>query len=158
MRRRTFFMFFLIALLAIGVYWIDIGWGGKKSTISIGGYQNSLTLRQGLDLQGGLQIIMLASCPQTDKNCDLAASMPAVIQNLRQRISGGLAVNDAVIRQQGSNRISIELPRPQRHQPGVESSRQNGPDVRHRHRHDAGPARHRRHRPDLHHHLPERPV
>jgi preprotein translocase subunit SecD len=110
MRRRTFFMFFVIALLAIGVYWIDIGWGGKQSTIQVGGYQNSLALKQGLDLQGGLQIIMLAKCPDTDKNCDLATSMPAVIQNLQQRIAGGLAVNDAVIRQQGSNRISIELP------------------------------------------------
>ncbi len=110
MRRRTFVMFFVIALLAIGVYWIDIGWGGKQSTIDIGGYQNSLSLKEGLDLQGGLQIIMLASCPQTDPKCDIAASMPGVIQNLQQRIQGGLAVNDAVIRQQGSDRISIELP------------------------------------------------
>jgi preprotein translocase subunit SecD len=110
MRRRTAFMFLLIALLAVGVYWIDIGWGGKITKLNIGGYQNDLSLKQGLDLQGGIQIIMQAKCPSDQPKCDIAGSMPAIIQNLQARISGGLAVNDAVVRQQGNDRISIELP------------------------------------------------
>src|SRR5262249_46600618 len=69
-----------------------------------------LTLKQGLDLQGGIQIIMQAQCPADDQKCDKASRMDAVVRNINSRIQGGLAVNDAVVRQQGTDRISIELP------------------------------------------------
>jgi preprotein translocase subunit SecD len=110
MRRKTIFMLFFIALLAVGTYWIDIGFAGKHSTINIGGYQNPLSIKQGLDLQGGIQIILLASCPSDKPKCDIPTYMSAVLDNVNRRVSGGLGLNDAVVRQQGTDRISVELP------------------------------------------------
>src|SRR5262249_877299 len=48
--------------------------------------------------------------PADDQKCDKASRMDAVIRNINSRIQGGLAVNDAVVRRQGADRISIELP------------------------------------------------
>src|SRR5258708_31141388 len=113
MRGRTLVFLALIALLGVAAFWIDFGFG-KPPKIDFGGYTNDLTVHQGLDLQGGLQIVLEATCPTDKPKCDINASMPAVIDNINRRIAGGLAVNDAVVRQQsgsnGSNRVLIELP------------------------------------------------
>jgi preprotein translocase subunit SecD len=113
MRGRTLVFLALIALLGVAAFWIDFGFG-KQPKIDFGGYTNDLTVHQGLDLQGGLQIVLEAKCPTDKPKCDINASMPAVIDNVNRRIAGGLAVNDAVVRQQsgsnGSNRVLIELP------------------------------------------------
>ncbi|HKS69666.1 MAG TPA: protein translocase subunit SecD, partial [Ktedonobacterales bacterium] len=73
---------------------------------------NPLSIKQGLDLQGGIQIVLLAHCPDNAKTCgtEIADNMGAVIDNVNRRVSGGLGLNDAVVRQQGSNRVSVELP------------------------------------------------
>src|SRR5260221_10720035 len=113
MRGRTLVFLALIALVGVAAFWIDFGFG-KPPKIDFGGYTNDLTVHQGLDLQGGLQIVLEATCPTDKPKCDINASMPAVIDNINRRIAGGLAVNDAVVRQQngphGSNRGLIELP------------------------------------------------
>lgn len=110
MRRRTILFLLFIVALGVGTYWVDIGWGGKLSTISVGGYTNPLTVKQGLDLQGGIQVVLEASCPQDKPKCDYSQYMSAVIDNVNRRVSGGLGLNDAVVRQQGNNRVSVELP------------------------------------------------
>jgi preprotein translocase subunit SecD len=103
-------MLAFIALLALGTFWVDIGWGGKKSTINFAGYTNTLTVGQGLDLTGGIQLTLQATCPQDKQNCDIPSKMSATIDNVNRRVSQGLGLNDAVVRQQGSDRITIELP------------------------------------------------
>src|SRR5258708_15300297 len=113
MRGRTLVFLALIALLGVAAFWIDFGFG-RPPKIDFGGYTNDVPVHQGLDLQGGLQIVLEATCPTDKPKCDINASMPAVIDNINRRIAGGLAVNDAVVRQQsgsnGSNRVLIELP------------------------------------------------
>lgn len=110
MRRGTIVFLLFIVLLGFGAFWVDFGLFGKAPSINIGGYHNALTVNQGLDLQGGIQLVEQASCPQGKPNCDFSQYMPAVLDNVNRRISGGLAVNDAVVRQEGNNRILIELP------------------------------------------------
>src|SRR5258708_24988965 len=76
MRGRTLVLLAVIALLGVAAFWIDFGFG-KQPKIDFGGYTNDLTVHQGLDLQGGLQIVLEATCPTDKPKCDINASMPA---------------------------------------------------------------------------------
>lgn len=112
MRRRTITFLLFIMLLGVGAFFVDFGFG-KKPSIDIGGYKNSLDVRQGLDLQGGIQLILQPSCPSDTPHCDINSAMTAVIANVQQRIAGGLAVNDATVREQNSGGkplILVQLP------------------------------------------------
>ncbi len=109
MHRRTFLFLIFIVVLAVGTFWVDFGFG-KSPSIDFGGYKNPLTVNQGLDLQGGIQVVMQVNCPDTNKNCDRGAAMSAIVDNLQRRIAGGLAVNDAVVRTADNFRVFIELP------------------------------------------------
>jgi preprotein translocase subunit SecD len=108
MRRGTILFFLFILVLGAAAIYID---NPNTPGIHIGGYSNNLTVRQGLDLQGGIQIVMKAHCPQDQPKCTISQDdMTAVIANLNRRISQGLAVNEAVVRQEGNDRVLIELP------------------------------------------------
>ena len=107
MRRRTVLLLFFIALLGAAAIYID--WPTSKG-IHIGGYNNNLTLQEGLDLQGGVQIVMQATCPTTNPKCDIASHMSAVVDNVQRRVVGGLAVNDPVVRQQVTLPNIIAIP------------------------------------------------
>ncbi len=104
--RSIFFLIFILLLTAGAVY-VDLP---NTPGIHIGGYNNSLQVRQGLDLTGGLQFILQAQCPANKPNCDKAGAMPAVITAIQKRVSGGLGVNDAVVRQAQTDEILIQLP------------------------------------------------
>src|SRR5215472_1820072 len=107
MHRRTYLWLLFIVLLAAGAIFVDLP---KTPGIHIAGYNNSLAVKQGLDLQGGVQITMQVYCPTGQPNCHIDSAMPAIIDNLNRRIAQGLAVNDAVVRAEGGNRILIQLP------------------------------------------------
>src|SRR5579859_940746 len=99
MRRRTIFFLIVIVLLGVATYYVDFGFG-KAPKLDIAGYKNDLTVKQGLDLQGGIQIVMQVDCPNGQQNCDRAGKMSAVVDNVNRRIAGGLSVNDAVVREE----------------------------------------------------------
>ncbi|HEV7127397.1 MAG TPA: protein translocase subunit SecD [Ktedonobacterales bacterium] len=113
----VFFLFIIV--LAIAAYYVDSAWTPywpfkpANHGISIGSYQNDLKVHLGLDLQGGIQFVLQASCPSSNTKCNasyISDNLPAVVNNLTSRVNGGLGVTDAVIRTQGSNRVSVELP------------------------------------------------
>jgi preprotein translocase subunit SecD len=107
--RRGLFIVFLIGLAILAVYMAVPNTKG----IHFLGYNNNLQLRQGLDLQGGIQFLLQAKCPDTKKNCDISNSMSATITNLTNRVNGGLGVSEAVITSQqngGDYFISVQLP------------------------------------------------
>ena len=107
MHRRTYLWLLFIALLAAGAIFVDLP---KTPGIHLAGYNNSLTVQQGLDLQGGVQITMQVKCPTGQPHCSIQPQMGAIIDNLNRRISEGLAVNDAVVRSESDNRVLIQLP------------------------------------------------
>ncbi|MGO8947105.1 MAG: protein translocase subunit SecD [Ktedonobacterales bacterium] len=107
MHRRTYLWLLFIAILAAGAIFVDLP---NTKGIHIAGYNNSLKVQEGLDLQGGVQITMQVSCPSTNPHCQIAPQMGAIIDNLNRRISEGLAVNDAVVRTESNNRVLIQLP------------------------------------------------
>jgi preprotein translocase subunit SecD len=110
MHRRTYLWLLFIVLLAAGAIFVDLP---NTPGIHIAGYNNSLAIDEGLDLRGGVQITMQASCPSDNPHCSssqIASQMGAVIDNINRRIQEGLTVTDAVVRQEGDNRILIQLP------------------------------------------------
>jgi preprotein translocase subunit SecD len=112
MRSRVGWALVGILALAIMVIYIDLP---KTPGIHLLGYDNSLKISEGLDLQGGIQFLLQAKCPNTDLKCDIAASLPATLQNIKTRVSGGLGVNEAVVTSQrdatsGNYYISVQLP------------------------------------------------
>ena len=109
MRRGTVVFLLFIVLLGAGAWFVDFGFG-RSPSLTIGSYHNDLTVKQGLDLQGGIELVMQAHCPQDKPNCDRSQYMTALINNVQQRVAKGLAVNDAVVREENNYRILIDLP------------------------------------------------
>jgi preprotein translocase subunit SecD len=104
---RTLTLLLFILLLGAGALYVD--WPTNPG-IHFGGYNNNLELVEGLDLRGGIQFVMQATCPPEQPKCDIASQMGNVIDNINRRINGGLGLSDATVRQQGSDRLIIQLP------------------------------------------------
>src|SRR5260370_32528752 len=86
MRGRTLVFLALIALLGVAAFWIDFGFG-KPPKIDFGGYTNDLTFHPGLDLQGGLQIVLEATGPTAKTKCERNASLAAGIFKLHPPVA-----------------------------------------------------------------------
>ena len=104
---RTFFNLLLILLLATAAGYIL--WPTNKG-IHVGGYNNNLDWKFGLDIKGGIQFVLEASCPPDQPKCDIAGAMPSVQKSIENRINGGLALTDAIVTQEGGNRLVVQLP------------------------------------------------
>jgi preprotein translocase subunit SecD len=104
---RTFFNLLLILLLAAAAGYIL--WPNNKG-IHVGGYNNNLDWKFGLDIKGGIQFVLEASCPPDQPKCDISGAMPTVQQSIENRINGGLALTDAIVTQEGTNRLVVQLP------------------------------------------------
>jgi preprotein translocase subunit SecD len=109
MRRGTLSLFIFIILLALGaafvVFWPNQGPDGKPWH----GITNPFKVNEGLDLQGGVQVLLVPA-PGQDTSADV---MDATRTQIEQRVNGGLGVNEPTIRVQTTNgqpSISVELP------------------------------------------------
>jgi preprotein translocase subunit SecD len=112
MRRGTLTLLFFIILLGIGasyvVFWPNPGPNGKPWH----GINNPFTIKEGLDLQGGVSVLLV---PEPGKYTyqQVQDAIPATIALITQRVNGGLGVNEPSIREQTSNglpSIAVELP------------------------------------------------
>jgi len=109
MRRGTLTLLFFIILLTLGasyvVFWPNAGTNEKP----LYGINNPFTIHEGLDLKGGIQVLLVPKTGQdtSDENMDAARI------RIEQRVNGGLGVNEPTIRIQRTNgepSISVELP------------------------------------------------
>ncbi|HKV58161.1 MAG TPA: protein translocase subunit SecD [Ktedonobacteraceae bacterium] len=110
MRRGTLTILIFIILLAAAAVYTDLP---NTPGIHILGINNPLTVKQGLDLQGGISVLLKPDPTQHYDPNTLATEMPAVRDALEQRVNGGLGVNEPSIRLQSSNgqpAILVELP------------------------------------------------
>jgi len=110
MRRGTLALLLFIILLGACAIYID--WPNTPGiNIPALGISNSLQPKLGLDLQGGVSALLVP-----DGNFDtktLNDAMPAVRDNIEQRVNGGLGVSEPSIRiitTNGQPAISVELP------------------------------------------------
>ena len=110
MRRGTLALLLFIILLGACAIYIDLP-NTPGIHIPFLGINNSLQPKLGLDLQGGVSALL-----KPDGNFDaktLNDAMPAVRDNIEQRVNGGLGVSEPSIRiitSNGKPAISVELP------------------------------------------------
>jgi len=110
MRRGTLALLLFIILLGASAIYIDLP-NTPGIHIPFLGINNSLQPKLGLDLQGGVSALLVP-----DGNFDTATlneAMPAVRDNIEQRVNGGLGVSEPSIRiitSNGQPAISVELP------------------------------------------------
>ncbi len=110
MRRGTLTLLFFIILLAVGASYV-VFWPTTdlKTGHTYRGVPNPFAFKQGLDLQGGVRVLLV---PSGDKNPtqDEINNTRTQIEN---RVNGGLGVNEPSIRVQqtdGKYSIAVELP------------------------------------------------
>jgi preprotein translocase subunit SecD len=95
-------------LVIIGVLTLVTGWLSLPGqTADFAGIKQDVTVHEGLDLQGGVQVLLQAE-PAPGQKLDsdvLNGTRDAV-----ERRVNGLGVSEPVIRTRGNNQISVELP------------------------------------------------
>jgi preprotein translocase subunit SecD len=110
MRRGTLTLLFFIILLAVGASYV-IFWPNTNAKTGQGfhGIPNPFVFKQGLDLQGGVRVLLVPSNGQ-NPTADQIDNTRTQIEN---RVNGGLGVNEPSIRTQqtaGKYSIAVELP------------------------------------------------
>ncbi len=103
MRSRTWISLVFIVLLAIFATWVAL----PGSNYDINGFRAAHPVREGLDLQGGLQVVLQAN-PVAGQTLD-ADTLEGTRQTLERRINA-LGVSEPLIQTRGSDQIIIELP------------------------------------------------
>jgi len=93
-----------ILLIAAGAIWIVYP---KNPGISIGSFEKEFKVVRGLDLQGGLRVLLEADLPEdTSITTEQMNTAKEIIEN---RVNG-LGVTEPVIQVAGNRRILVELP------------------------------------------------
>jgi preprotein translocase subunit SecD len=96
-------MLVIIAIITLVAAWIDL----PGETLDIGGFKERHPVRQGLDLQGGLQVLLEAN-PPAGQSVD-SNTMSGTRDTLERRVNG-LGVSEPLIQTRGDNQIVVELP------------------------------------------------
>jgi preprotein translocase subunit SecD len=110
MRRGTLSLLLFIILLAACAVYIDLP---NTPGIHFLGINTAFNVKLGLDLQGGVSALLVPDPSQHYNNQTLQTDMPAVRDNIENRVNGGLGVSEPNIRIVTSNgvpSISVELP------------------------------------------------
>lgn len=114
MRRSDWILLGVILLLAALAIWIDVAspvvafWRGvpEGATAEQAAAVRATTLRLGLDLRGGMQVIMEGEGDPDRVNRD---TMEVASNIIADRVNG-LGVAEAVVQVQGESRLVVELP------------------------------------------------
>jgi len=103
---RNFRLLILIIVIAALAIWID--WPGHDTLkLPFIKATRDISVRQGLDLQGGTQVLLEADVPPT--TVVSAESMDAAKNIVENRVNG-LGVTEPLVQLQGDRRIIVELP------------------------------------------------
>jgi len=102
-RLRHWPMLVFITLLTLASAWVIL----PSHDIDIGGFKENHPIRQGLDLQGGLQVLLEAR-PPSGSSVD-KGTLDGTRDTLERRVNA-LGVSEPLIQTRGSNQIVVELP------------------------------------------------
>ncbi|CAA9541945.1 MAG: Protein translocase subunit SecD [uncultured Thermomicrobiales bacterium] len=103
MRRRPWFVLAFIVALTLFTGWLSL----PTEALDIGGFKQRFPVREGIDLQGGLQVVLEAD-PPAGQEVD-SETLEGTRATIERRVNG-LGVSEPVIQTQGDNRIVVELP------------------------------------------------
>ncbi len=108
MHRRTLTLLLLLLLAICASYVVFWPNAGSQTHSSWNSLPNPFIVREGLDLQGGVRVLLVPDGPQPPLD-----ALNTTRDQLEQRASGGLGVNEPDIRLQKTNGqygIDVELP------------------------------------------------
>jgi preprotein translocase subunit SecD len=103
LRNRTWLTLAFIILLAGVSAWISL----PGSDLDIAGFRAAHPVRRGLDLQGGLQVVLQAR-PVAGQTLE-SDTLEGTRQTLERRVNG-LGVSEPLIQTRGEDQVIIELP------------------------------------------------
>ncbi len=103
MRLRPWHVLVGILLLTLFTGWVSL----PGSVLDLGGFKERFPVRQGLDLQGGLQVVLEAR-PVAGQELD-NDTLEGTRQTLERRVNG-LGVSEPLIQTRGNDQIIVELP------------------------------------------------
>ena len=101
--RMARWLLVILIVLALDLW---INWPGT-SFLQIGTWSRDVRIRQGLDLQGGLQVLLEADVP--DNVVVTTSDMQTVRTVIENRVNG-LGVTEPIVQVSGTRRILVELP------------------------------------------------
>lgn len=104
MRSRNIVLLITILIVSLVVIYIDLP---NSPGIHVGPVDQDFEIRQGLDLQGGLQVLMEVDLPP-DQELE-AGSLDVAAQIIANRVDA-LGVVEPLVQTQGDRRIIVELP------------------------------------------------
>jgi preprotein translocase subunit SecD len=103
LRQRTWFTFAVIVVLAAFAVWIAL----PGAAYDVAGIRAGHPVRRGLDLQGGLQVVLQAQ-PVAGQTLD-GETLEGTRQTIERRVNA-LGVSEPLIQTRGDNQIIVELP------------------------------------------------
>ena len=103
MRIRPWHVSIAIAILSLFAGWVSL----PGETLDIGGFKERFPVRQGLDLQGGLQVVLEADPPA---GVEVDSDTLSGTRDTIERRVNGLGVSEPLIQTRGDNQIIVELP------------------------------------------------
>jgi preprotein translocase subunit SecD len=104
-QRNTAWLILILILVLAAIYVVIPGTGIPQIGTVIA--ERKFTIQQGLDLQGGLQVLLEADVPPgTDVDSSAMDTAKFIVE---QRVNG-LGVSEPLVQRQGTNRIVVELP------------------------------------------------
>ena len=106
MSRRTI-TFIIIVVVVAAILWVDLPGNGG---INIGTFQRDLETKLGLDLEGGLQVLLEVDSTKMASNLTVSSDDLNVARQILENRSNGLGVSEVVFQVAGSNRIVGEFP------------------------------------------------
>jgi preprotein translocase subunit SecD len=101
-RSRPGVSLILILILALSAGWLAL----PSDWLDIAGFKQDVNINEGLDLQGGIQLLLEADPPAGTKiDSD---TMEGVRDTIERRVNG-LGVSEPVVQTRGSNQVVLEL-------------------------------------------------
>jgi len=106
MNRNIVLLILVIVILALVVVYIDLPNTGIHIALGPIKIDRDFKVRQGLDLQGGVQVLLVADVP-TDTVESLAMQQ---VQTIVENRVNALGLTEPVVQRQGGQRLIVELP------------------------------------------------
>ena len=102
--KKPYINLIIIVLILACSIWIDVS---HENGLKIGNFERSLNLNLGLDLQGGMQVLLEAD---VEEGTVVSAEQLNIARQILENRSNGLGVSEVVFQVAGDNRILAEFP------------------------------------------------